>query len=308
MPGSFIISFDCEGNWGIADRTQRVQSGFITKTELIKVYDILMRQLSIFEMPATFAFVMAFILSEEELTDWLDRLTDVEVDGLNWMRNFRRAQARKDLSGWFCPEALDLVRDNTTHEIACHGFRHIPFGGNTKSAEASYEIENSTELARKKFIALKTFVFPRNRVGHLDILSRHGFIGFRNAHPDSGRRGRLGNLLRELNIVECAQSPESPTCGLVSIPGGYFLNWRQGLRRAVPESVTLFRWQSILEDAASNNRIALLWLHPHNLIDGYGMAELLGGVLRIAARLRETNGLSIITQQQYCEQLKHRYS
>ena len=64
----------------------------------------------------------------------------------------------------------------------------------------------------------------------------------------------------------------------MSIPGGYFLNWKQGLRRVIPEAVTLMRWRSILNDAAANDRVALLYSHPHNLIDGPGTLELFEGV------------------------------
>jgi hypothetical protein len=73
---------------------------------------------------------------------------------------------------------------------------------------------------------------------------------------------------------------------MVTIPGGHLLNWRHGLRRAVPELVTLVRWRSILEDAAAKDWIALLFLHPRNLVDGHGMVVLFEGVLIIAAKLR----------------------
>lgn len=305
MPGTFIISLDCEGNWGIADRTTRIESGFITKKSQMNAYGALIRRLDEFEMPATFAFVMALTLKNNEVADWLPRLTDAQVGGLNWMENFRRAEKLRDLSGWFCPEALELVRDCGHHEIGCHGFRHLPLAEEiTSSAEATYELESASELAKMKGIELKTFVFPRNHVGHLNKLARQGYSGFRNAHPNTGRYGRLGNLLREFHIWEGAQAPEPPSCGMVSIPGGHFLNWRHGVRRKVPQAVTLLRWRSILEDAVRSDGVALLFLHPHNLIDGQDMESLFGSVLRIAGNLRDNSGLSIITQQQYCERIK----
>jgi hypothetical protein len=304
MPGTFIVSFDCEGKWGIADRTKRIESGFITKKGLMSIYEVLIRQLHRFEMSATFAFVMAFILKDSEVDEWLPRLTDVQVDGANWMRHFRRAQALGDFSGWFCSEAFELVRDCGRHEIGCHGFRHLPLAEDiTHKAEAYYELKTASELAKTKGVELKTFVFPRNHVGHLGELARQGYIGFRNSHPGLGRYGRLGNLLGEFNIWEGAQGSEPPSHGMVSIPGGHFLNWRQGARRTIPQSVTLLRWRAILEDAVSSNRTALLFTHPHNFLDGHDMVRLFRGVLRIAAEFRDSRGLSIITQQQYCERI-----
>lgn len=214
--------------------------------------------------------------------------------------DFRRAESRRDYSGWFCSEAFEFVRNCGIHEIACHGFRHVPHGGkDIGEVDADYELRSATELANAKGISLKTFVFPRDRGGYLYKLASEGYIGFRNARPNRDRRGRLGNLIQETNLHEKSQSSEPRQCSVISI-GGDFLNWRHGLRRPVPEFATLIRWRSILEDAAANNRVALLFLHPHNLMDGYGMAELFGGVLRIAAELRDSKGLTILTQQEYC--------
>lgn len=307
MPGTFIISLDCEGKWGIADLDSRIESGFITTSALVAAYDSLLRTLSVYEASATFAFVMAFTLTNNELEEWMPRLTDVQVGGANWMRNFRRAEAEGDFDGWFCPQALDLVWDSGLHEIACHGFRHVLLGnGEVTKEEARYELQSATELAKRKRIDLKTFVFPRNHVGNLDLLADLGYVGFRNVHPIVGRHGRLGNLTRELNVRETSQNSEPSAIGLVSIPGGYFLNWRNGLRRAIPEAVTLMRWRSILNDAVVNDRVALLYLHPHNLIDGPGTLKLLEGVLQIASKLRESKGLTIVTQAEYCARYSQR--
>lgn len=301
MPGTFIISLDCEGKWGIADRDGRIESGFITRRALVTAYESLLRTLSAYEAPATFAFVMALLLSGDEVGQWMARLSDVQVDGSNWMRNFRRAETAGNFDGWFCPEAFDLVQGDARHEIACHGFRHVPLGpGAVTTEEAAYELRSATALAKQKGVELKTFVFPRNQVGNIPLLADQGYVGFRNAHPDVGRLGRIGNLVQELNILESSQDDEPSSFGLVSIPGGYFLNWRHGLRRAVPEAVTLLRWRSILNDAVANDRVALLYLHPHNLIDGPGTLELFEGVLRIAADLRDSDELSIVTQAEYC--------
>ena len=109
--------------------------------------------------------------------------------------------------------------------------------------------------------------------------------------------GAWGNLIRELNV----QNAEPSRSGLVSIPGGYFLNWKRGFRRLVPEAATLLRWRSILNDAVANDRVALLYLYPHNLISGPRTLELFCGVLRIASKLRESKGLKITTQADYCD-------
>ncbi len=123
----------------------------MTRSALIRAYESLVTLLSAYEIPATFSFVMALTLKEDELDEWMPRLSDVQVDGRSWMRNFRRAAARGSLDGWFCPEALDLVRDSGMHEIGCHGFRHVPIGNaDVTRGEAYYELRNAMELAKSK--------------------------------------------------------------------------------------------------------------------------------------------------------------
>ena len=301
MPGTFIISLDCEDYWGIADNDRDIATSFITESGVFNAYNSIIKALALYEAPATFAFVMALTLKKGELLEWIHRLTDIQVDGANWMRNFRRSQSKGSFEGWFCPDAFELVRDIAMHEIACHGFRHVPIGNRgVASEDVRYELAGAGELARRKGIQLRTFVFPRNQIGHLDLLVENGYRGFRNIHPLEGRHGRPGNLIRELNVREKSQDAEPLRSGLVSIPGGYFLNWKRGFRRLVPEAATLLRWRSILNDAVANDRVALLYLHPHNLISGPRTLELFCGVLRIASKLRNLRGLKITTQADYC--------
>ncbi|ADP69692.1 hypothetical protein Rvan_0406 [Rhodomicrobium vannielii ATCC 17100] len=301
MAGSFLISFDCEGNWGIADRRERIESRFITRQRLSQSYLALLKLLDVYDMPATFAFVMAFILRDSERADWQPRLTDVTCDGRNWMENFRRAESSGDLDGWFCPEALDMVMADRRHEIGCHGLRHVPFTGEGVTEEViRIELACAREIASSRGIDLRTFVFPRNEVSRPDLLAEYGYRGFRNAHPSLGRLGRIGNLLRECDVWERAQPEEAPVSGLVSIPGGCFINWQKGARRLVPRALCRARWKSIIADAADNDRIAGVFLHPHNLIDGPETLLFLEDVLELLAEYREKRALRVVTQAEYC--------
>ena len=301
MAGSFIISLDCEGNWGIADRRDRIDSRFITRTALVGVYRDLVSTLDAFEMSATFAFVMAFVLRDDELAKWSHRLTDVACDGRNWMENYRRAEVNGDLDGWFCPEALDMVMADGRHEIGCHGFRHVPLTAEgVTEAIIRAELACAKEIAGSRGIDLRTFIFPRNEVTRPDLLAEYGYCGFRNAHPRAGRFGRIGNLLRECDVWERAQPDETPVSGLVSIPGGCFINWQKGARRSIPRSLCRARWKSIIADAAENDRVAGVFLHPHNLIDGPETRLFLEDVLGLVADYREKRGLRVLTQAEYC--------
>ena len=97
------------------------------------------------------------------------------------------------------------------------------------------------EVHRAHSLAFRSFVFPRNAVGHLDALSRAGMRTFRG--PDVGWASRvhaLGSTIgRAANLADkflpLAPQPvrAGPRDGLVNIPGSMLLIGRNGLRRFV---------------------------------------------------------------------------
>ena len=62
----FIISLDCEGKWGFADRIGPSHDQVLTHQNLHKAYDSILRTLVDYNLKATFAFVAAFTLSEQD--------------------------------------------------------------------------------------------------------------------------------------------------------------------------------------------------------------------------------------------------
>ena len=302
MAGRFIISLDCEGKWGMADCLTAHHHQFLTRENLIAAYEKILRLFARHEIPATFAFVMNFTLSEDERREIGDRLCDVQVEGRNWLRNFRKAEASGEMDGWFCPEALDMVRARPEHEIGCHGFCHAPLAEAAIARDAAVqEIASAWEVARMKGLSLRTFIYPRNQIGYLDALGASGYAGYRARPPQlPGKIGRIANLAAELNVLTKSQSAEPDRAGMITIPSGYFLNWRRGARAAIPASVTRLRWRRILADAARHERTAHVFLHPHNIIDAPSTADLLDDLLGEAARLRAAGALDIVTQAEYC--------
>lgn len=294
-PGTFTISLDCEGRWGMADHITGHHRHHVTRAKLRAAYRRLVDLFARYDVPTTFAFVMAFTLDEEEQREFAGRLTDVTVDGANWLRCFRADEQAGDTDGWFCPEALDMVREDGRHEIGCHGFTHALLGeGRIAPEDAASELANARAvIARKGLRDCDSFVFPRNLVGNLPALKAAGFTAYRAAPPAAF--GRIGSLAREFHLIDRAQSqPPQPDPSLATYPSGYFLNWRFGLRRRVPMAVTHRRWRSILADASRRGLSAGLFLHPHNIIDAPETFDLLEAIVADAARRRDRGELAIV--------------
>src|SRR5262249_26677342 len=231
--GTFIISFDCEGKWGMADRITPHHDRFLTESNIERAYTKIVDLLARHDVPATFAFVMAFTLSTTEFSRYSDRLHDVQFQGSNWLRYFRSQIAAGHSDGWFAPHAIDIVRSRPEHEIACHGFSHLPIGDSgVARLEAAHEIQSAEAVAREKGLKLKTFVFPRNLIGHTDLLAAAGYIGYRDClvHSTGPAAAKL-SAAAEWNVLGRAQPHGMQHNGLQVIPAGNFLNWRRGARK-----------------------------------------------------------------------------
>lgn len=299
--GKFVISLDCEGKWGMADKITSYHNKYITKDSLTFAYQTLCDRFNWYDVSATFAFVMGFVLSDEGRRKFDKYFCDDVVEGQNWLTFFRAAEISGNLDGWFCPEALEIVRAQGRHEIAAHGFSHVPLSARLTSRDvADRELKACHEVAKYLGLNLETFVYPRNDVGHVDALAAAGFLGYRTApYKISGVPSKVSSLLIESNIFGRAETGvETHSSGISIIPGGYMVNWQSGPRKMVPAWTSSLRWSAILADAANNGKIAHLWLHPHNILTAPNTLDRLDDILREAVYWRDKGKMEILTQSQ----------
>lgn len=300
-PPTFILSLDCEGKWGMADQLEPYHQREFTTAKLTGAYQQLLAILARYDISATFAFVMAFVLSAKE-REHFPVLADDRNGEDPWLRHYWHDLAAGHSDGWHCPETLDLVREAGVHEIASHSFCHRPLGdGSIGQAGAVRELAHAAEAAAQKNVELKTLVFPRNDVGNLPAVRAAGYLGYRERLPrPGGRRGQAMALAEEFVLTRKPQNPRPNREGLVTIPPGHFFNWRFGLRRLVPPKITVLRWRNQLHRCARDGGVVHLWLHPHNLITGPGTAQVLSAVLADVAGFRDRGEIEVLTQRAYC--------
>jgi len=301
--GAFIVSLDCEGKWGMADHLEPYLQRALTDSALAAVYDRFVALFGRYDIPATFAYVMAFTLGEKERRAFPALVDPAAAEGDAWLAHYWADVRAGRSEGWFQPHALEAVRADGRHEIACHGFCHRPLGDSSiAEAGAEAELGDALAAARMKGVTLRTFIFPRNEIGNLAALGRSGFIGFREklGRP-SGAAGRLVRLAEEFNPWPAPQhGSRGRAHGLVPIPAGYFFNWRFGARRRVPPALTVRRWTNLLDAVAGKGGVAHLWLHPHNLITAPDTEATLAPVLAHAAKLRDVGRIEVMTQEAWC--------
>ena len=189
-------------------------------------------------------------------------------------------------------------------EIGCHSFSHVIFGdpGCTRETAAS-EVAACVRLARGMGLELSTFAFPRNKVGHLEVLREYGFMRFRGPDPlwyeqGDGDRSVIKRLAHLWDVLTVAPPPvvlpELTIAGLWNIPGSMIYFPMHGLRRYIPISIRVRRAIKGLEAAAREKRIFHLWFHPTNL--AFKMEQMFTGlraILQHAALMRERGLLEI---------------
>lgn len=287
MPGIFILSLDCEGKWGVADHLNVSHQKQLSDAHLRGAYGAIAVLLDEIGISATFAFTELFTLSADEL---LELPADEIVEHLPYTKAaFSNIKART-FEGWSAPWVKDLVAAH--HEIGCHGITHTPWDTMSET-QACFEL---SLVSRRNG---QTFIFPRNRINHLALLTREGFRGYRLPPLD---RSRLLSLASEFNIS--APAEQNPLASaLQAVPAGYFINWRSGLRKIVAPSWTRLRARRILKDAVKSNGVAHFWTHPENIASAPSTLSNLRAVLEEAALLRAEGKIICMTQAQYCDYL-----
>ena len=281
---AFIISFDCEGNWGMMDHLE--EHGRLSSAALVATYERLLALLDRHRVKATFAFVGAFTMSEDEARANLPLFTKVGPRARRWLAPFMADLQSRRTDGWFAPAAAAAVKRSGPHEFGCHGFSHLPLiEGELGLQDFDLELASVRKTAAFTGENDLTLVYPRNQIGFSRELARHGFVGYRDtlAVLKHQRSPRWRHLFDEINPFPASQEHGGGDAAVARIPAGRMLNWRSGARGAIPIAWTARLWRKTIEDALRTGRIAHLWSHPHNFITGRDMFDLFDSVLKTAA-------------------------
>lgn len=298
--GVFVVSLDTEMSWGRVTSPQlrhylpshRGAPGAARK---------LLRRFEDFGIAATWAIV-----------GYLWMMDGHDLGGFPELARLRPGLTKRrilDLTGdeWPVLTAPELIADvqgaTVGHEIASHSCSHMLFDDpGSDAARAERDVRLAVEIARSAGVELRSFVFPQNRVAHLDVLARHGFTAFRDRDPERfPQRPRLGRISRQaelrLGLEPVLEPPRWHPSGLLAIPGGMLFRGATRRRLAsVPASGLVRRAVKGIDAAADGRRVFHVWAHPFNFADGSD--ELLAAfeqVLAHAARRRDEGVIEILT-------------
>ena len=279
MTGSLLISLDCEGKWGFADDPRILDDDTISDASLRDAYDFLFRSLDDNGLCATFAVVGLFVAGRDRTEHHVRSVAD-DPTHRRWLAVPRAALESGRTGGWFFEDLPARVLASGRHELASHGYSHLPFDfPGVDQAVARRELQSMHEVSVESRWGIESMVYPRNAVAHTELLAEHGIRRYRSSIEPVTLPERVRSLVGEF-YVHAAADPGAGGDGQVS--PGRLVNWRSGPRRVVPFPVTLRRWRGIMSHAAASGGCAHLWFHPHNLVTGHRQRELVGAILASA--------------------------
>ncbi len=306
--GVFIISIDFELIWGTRDLFGAEQFRAACEIEREEVIERLLDLFTQFNVSATWCVLGHLFLDQCREEDGAKH-PEIIRPTHSW---YRGDWFENDPGGSEASAPLFLGRSlveriqscPVPQEIGCHSFSHVIFGDSGCSREtARSELAASVDAARELGIEMRSFAFPRNEVGHLDVLKEYGFQCYRGPERNwyEARRwpGPIKRLCHLWDVITAAAPkvvlPEPTEYGIWNIPGSMIYFPMHGLRRHIPISRRVKRAIKGLDAAAEQKRIFHLWFHPTNLADSTdAMFAGLRRILEYAEALRARDRLVIL--------------
>lgn len=303
--GAFTLSLDFELIWGTQDLAGTEGFGKACLFERQRIVGDLLALLDEFEISATWCTVGHLFLDSCD-----GKHADMKRPSHAWLRD---DWYKNDPGGTETDHSIFLGKTlvqtilacRTPQEIGFHSFSHVIWGDPGCSREVA-ESEMKACLDASAWTGTKpvSFVFPRNRVGHLDVLAAHGIRVFRGPGPRWYERDeRSGTLGRLTHLFEVAIGTRAPTVlpvstheGLVNVAGSMIYLPAHGIRGWIPVRQRVRRAVRGLEDAAARRRVFHMWFHPTNLADHYkSMMSGLSSILGAVRRMRDSGQIDVRT-------------
>ncbi|MUV59829.1 polysaccharide deacetylase family protein [Halobacterium sp. CBA1126] len=288
--GVFTISLDTELAWGTFDKgnAERYEEAYRNTPEVI---DRLCDLFDEYEIPATWAVVSHLL--EDCDGDHSDRTApDFEwID--DWFGDLPCASGM-DEDLWYAPWLIDRIQDcETEQEIGLHGSTHMQLGADgCLRQHAEEEIGTAVKTLRSHGVEPKSFVFPRNDVGYVDVLREHGIEAYRGVDARWYERASVPSAVKPpLRFADEAIRGTPPVVDpverddVVEVPGSQVFRPSHDGWQYTPGESSVARAKKGLRRAARTGGVFHLWFHPFNL--GHEPEQDLERLERVLAGVRD---------------------
>ena len=234
---TFIISLDVELLCGIInDPESKSKSKCINllindDTKGRSCIDTLLNLFEKYNIPATWAVVGHLFLDYCECEDGIPHKNMPRFKE-NWYSSDPCTDIQRNPLYYGKDIVEKILSNRIEHEIGYHSFSHVIFSECSREV-AEAEIKMGNKLAKDFGIALKSFVFPENKIGHIDVLKENGFKIYRGENLTHGNMNQ-NLIIRKFNggIDKMIAPPTEPKWmdGIWEIPSSmYFYDHKLNL-------------------------------------------------------------------------------
>jgi len=197
MSGFFVMWIDVELAWGLVHRKEidLIKMKRIS-LKVREILDALFALLEKYEMPVTWSILGHLMLDScnRERANRSFAHPEMPRARYSWLKSdWYRYDPCTDVHqdpAWYGKDIVDRIveyvnKSKLGHDVGCHSFSHQQFGDPRCTEEvARAEIQRCVEIMNAEYgIVPKTFTFPRDYVGHVNLLKEFGFVAFRDVPP-----------------------------------------------------------------------------------------------------------------------------
>ncbi len=269
----FVISIDLEMSWG-AVHHGRPHDDAPYRTERAVVANVL-AAMEEYEIAATWAVVGHLFLTDCAPVDGRKH-PEIARPAYAWhpedWYDLDPCGSLADDPTWYGSDLVAAIQScRVPQEIGSHSFGHLIAGeaGCTEEAFAS-DLAACRTAAESAGIELRSFVYPRNSIGHLDGLAAAGFTAYRSPAPE--RFAGLPPWQRNAaQVVDQVWPLPSATViprrrgPLIDIPQTYLFDPGSKTARRFGTKVWSKLVRRRLHHAVRTSSLFHLWFHTHNL-------------------------------------------
>lgn len=263
---------------------------------------------------ATWAIVGHLFLAQCSATNGLKH-PEIVRPSYEWMKSdwyeLDPASSVEQAPTWYGPDLVKMIREcRVPQEIGSHAFGHLIAGepGCTPESFAS-DIVACHAAAAEAGVELRSFVYPRNSIGHLDTLAASGFTAYRGATPPPfadapGWQRKVMKTVDHIRPLSATAVRPSLHAGMANVPHTYMFNPDSRTARRFGTTIWSSMIQRRLRHAVRTSSMFHLWFHTHNLATNRERARVgMDDLFATARSLIEAGRLENLTMGQIADRM-----
>jgi hypothetical protein len=193
-----------------------------------------------------------------------------------------------DDPSWYGTDMIkQILESRVEQDIACHSFSHVDFRCSREVALA--EVRKCKEVMKDSGVEPKCFIFPKDVIGHLDILEQEGFSFFRFKQQHIPKLPLVFSLVGEVLFPVVGKPVKFGK--LIGVPSSFLFQ--------SPHKYDVLRLQLEAKrgiDSCARNR-EIFHITMHDYLETDNILYAFSVILRYVGKLRDQGKIDIVSMR-----------